>query len=51
MTIATLEGLDRALTATRQQYLAAIKADHSGRAEKILARLDELLDLRCIIHE
>ena len=47
MSNVTLETLDYALAATRHQYRAAIESGQMRRAEKIQARLDELLDQRC----
>ena len=47
MSNVTLETLDYALTATRHQWLAALKSGQFARAEKLQARLDELLDQRC----
>ena len=47
MSDVTLASVDYALTATRAKWLTAIKAGEFSHAEKILARLDELLDQRC----
>ena len=47
MSSVTLETLDYALTATRHQWQAALESGQMRRAEKLQARLDELLDQRC----
>ena len=49
MSALTAESIDYALRATREKWLAALSVGDFARAEKIQARLDELLDQRCAV--